>query len=67
VNKANLLRLFASSYKRSDILISDVKSSVTIDRTLATENAELNSKLWKFAGYEEPPSVELMVEEQARY
>jgi dTDP-4-dehydrorhamnose reductase len=67
VSKANLLRIFATSYKRSDILISDVKSAVTIDRTLATENEELNSKLWKFAGYEEPPSVEMMVEEQARY
>ena len=67
VSKANLLRIFAASYKRSDILISDVKSAVTIDRTLATENEELNSKLWKFAGYEEPPSVEMMVEEQARY
>jgi dTDP-4-dehydrorhamnose reductase len=67
VSKAKLLRLFAASYSRSDILISDVKSSVTIDRTLATENVELNSKLWKFAGYEEPPSIETMVEEQARY
>jgi dTDP-4-dehydrorhamnose reductase len=67
VSKANLLRLFASSYKRSDILISDVKSSVTIDRTLATENVALNSKLWKFAGYEEPPSVETMVQEQAKH
>jgi dTDP-4-dehydrorhamnose reductase len=67
VSKANLLRIFASSYKRSDILISDVKSSITIDRTLATENVALNSKLWKFAGYEEPPSVETMVEEQASH
>jgi dTDP-4-dehydrorhamnose reductase len=67
VSKANLLQLFASSYKRSDLVISDVKSAVTIDRTLATENEELNNKLWKFAGYEEPPTVELMVEEQARY
>jgi dTDP-4-dehydrorhamnose reductase len=67
VSKANLLRLFASSYKRSDILISDVKSSVTIDRTLATENVALNSKLWKLAGYEEPPSVETMVQEQVKH
>ena len=42
-------------------------SSPLIDRTLATENEELNNKLWKFAGYEEPPTVELMVEEQAKY
>lgn len=67
VSKANLLKLFASSYKRSDILISDVKSSVTIDRTLATENVALNSQLWKFAGYEEPPSIETMVQEQAKH
>lgn len=67
VSKADLLRIFAASYNRSDILITDTKSSVTIDRTLATENAELNRKLWNFAGYEEPPNVEMMVEEQARY
>jgi dTDP-4-dehydrorhamnose reductase len=67
VSKADLLRIFASSYNRSDISITDTKSSVTIDRTLATENTELNRKLWNFAGYEEPPSVEMMVEEQARY
>lgn len=67
VSKAELLRIFASSYSRSDISITDAKSSLTIDRTLATENEELNSKLWNFAGYEEPPSVEIMVEEQAKY
>jgi dTDP-4-dehydrorhamnose reductase len=67
VSKAGLLRIFAASYNRGDISIADTKSSVTIDRTLATENAELNHKLWSFAGYEEPPSVEMMVEEQARY
>ena len=67
VSKADLLRIFASSYNRSDISITDTKSSVTIDRTLATENTELNRKLWNFAGYEEPPSVEMMVEEQAKY
>lgn len=67
VSKADLLRIFAFSYKRSDILIADTKSSITIDRTLATENAELNRKLWNFAGYEEPPSIEMMVEEQASY
>jgi dTDP-4-dehydrorhamnose reductase len=67
VSKSDLLRIFASVYERGDVLISDVKSAVTIDRTLETENKELNSKLWSFAGYAEPPSVGLMVAEQARF
>ena len=67
VSKAQLLRIFAEVYGRRDIVINDTKSLETIDRTLATENREINKKLWEMAGYEEPPTVEKMVREQAEF
>ena len=67
VTKAELLRIFASSYDRSDININDVESAKTIDRTLTTENPETNSTLWKLAGYETPPTIKQMVEEQSKF
>ena len=67
VTKAELLRIFASSYNRSDITINDVESAKTIDRTLTTENPETNFILWKLAGYETPPTIKQMVEEQSNF
>lgn len=67
ITKAELLRIFAETYKRDDIKINDVLSSNTIDRTLATENAELSNRLWKLAGFENPPSIREMVLEQESY
>lgn len=67
VTKAELLRIFASSYNRSDITINDVESAKTIDRTLNTENPETNFALWKLAGYETLPTIKQMVEEQSKF
>lgn len=67
VTKSALLRMFASSYSRSDIAINDVESAKTLDRTLATENPEINLALWKLAGYETPPTINQMVEEQSKF
>jgi dTDP-4-dehydrorhamnose reductase len=67
VSKAQLLRIFAEVYGRPDVIINDTKSPETIDRTLATENKEINKKLWEMAGYEVPPTVEKMVREQAEF
>jgi dTDP-4-dehydrorhamnose reductase len=66
VSKANLLHIFAEVYNRPDITISDIKSQKSINRTLQTKNSELNSKLWKMAGYVTAPSVREMVIEQAK-
>jgi hypothetical protein len=38
-----------------------------IDRTLLTNNEELNQRIWKAAGYNEPPTIEHMVEELSEY
>jgi dTDP-4-dehydrorhamnose reductase len=65
VSKADLLRMFARAYNRGDVLISDYVTPNMIDRTLSTSDKEFNNNLWVQAGYEEPPTIEEMVFEQA--
>lgn len=68
ITKHDLLCCFAGCYGRSDIEITAVEAPVMIDRRLATENEELNDKLWKSAGYEMGSlRVEEMVEEMAAF
>lgn len=65
VNKAELLRIIAKAYGK-DIPVTDVEADVAVDRTLATNNPELNLKLWQAAGYDKPPTIEMMVEEMSQ-
>ena len=65
VTKAELLRIIAKHFKK-DIKITDVKAPESIDRTLSTNNPELNLKLWKAAGYDKPPTVDHMIEELSK-
>lgn len=64
VTKSELLRIIAKAYNR-DVKITDVESSEEIDRTLSTNNQELNLRLWEAAGYAKPPTIEQMVNELA--
>jgi len=66
VTKAELLNIFSSAYKRSDLKVLETNSSKTINRTLHTSNSELNSKIWSMAGYEISPTIKEMVLEQAQ-
>lgn len=68
ITKHELLCCFAKCYERGDIQITAADAQKVIDRTLATENQNLNKELWKNAGYEDgPPSVCRMVEELAAF
>lgn len=68
ITKHDLLRCLARCYERTDIEITGSEAPHTIDRRLATDNKELNAKLWKNAGYEDrPPTVPEMVEELAAF
>jgi dTDP-4-dehydrorhamnose reductase len=67
ITKAALLGVFAKELDRSDVTIQPVAAPTVIDRTLATAHAETNQALWTAAGYPEPPTVERMVSELARY
>jgi dTDP-4-dehydrorhamnose reductase len=67
VSKAEMLRVFANVYGREDLLISDVPAATVIDRTLSTNQPELNAALWTAAEYEHPPTVPEMIRELAAF
>lgn len=64
VTKAELLRIIAKAYGK-EIPVTDTEAPETVDRTLSTSNPDLNKKLWKAAGYDNPPTIEQMVEEMS--
>ena len=67
LTKARMLHEFAAAYQRPDIRIADVEAKSVIDRTLATNDAGLNRRLWEAAGYLQPPTVAEMIHEVARH
>lgn len=67
ITKADLLGLFASSYQRTDIHIRSGPSATAVDRTLGTNQPDVNVRLWHAAGYDTPPSMERMLDELASW
>jgi dTDP-4-dehydrorhamnose reductase len=67
IAKSDLLRAFASSYGRTDIIIDPVAAPTVVDRTLTTSQSSLNATVWRAAGYTQPPTVTQMVAEMADY
>lgn len=66
IRKYDLVRIFADCFSRGDVEIDPVEAPTVTDRTLKTENGELNRTLWQAAGYPEgPPTVQEMVKELA--
>lgn len=67
ITKADLLKSFAKDFGRDDIVVNSVEASRIIDRTLSTQNPELNAKVWQAAGYDKAPTIVEMVAELAEY
>lgn len=67
INKSDLLDCFAKEFVRMDIKINPVKAKKIINRILFTKNPDLNLKIWNFAGYDKPPTIEQMISELAEY
>ena len=67
LTKAEMLGAFARAYGRSDLDIQVTDAAVAVDRTLATNQVDLNRAVWQAAGYTEAPGVAQMVEETARF
>lgn len=67
ITKADLLKCFSKEYDRADLTINPVEAPKVIDRTLSTNNENVNLQIWEAAGYNEPPTVEAMVAELAGY
>lgn len=66
VTKAELLEIIAQVYNK-DIIIRPVEAPQSIDRTLSTNNSELNHKIWQSAGYNKPPTIKEMIEEMSQF
>jgi dTDP-4-dehydrorhamnose reductase len=67
VNKYQLLKLFSKTFGRPDIIIQKSKAEAKINRTLDTIYKNTNKELWKEMGYNNPPSIDLMIQELADY
>jgi len=67
LSKYELLRLFASAFRRDDITIEPTMADENIDRSLSTVNKIKNTELWVNAGYGKAPTIEFMVHELARW
>jgi dTDP-4-dehydrorhamnose reductase len=67
LSKAEILKIFALIYKRGDIKINERQVLPAQDRTLVTENPQINTRLWVASGYKTPPSIEVMISELASY
>ena len=67
LTKCEMLEEFARCFNRADIRINPTQAGVVIDRTLATNDEELNRRLWQAAGYASAPSVPRMIEELSAF
>lgn len=67
VTKAELLALLAEAFGRRDLRVVPVASGTPADRTLATLDPERNRRLWRGAGYDEPPAIATMARELAAW
>lgn len=66
-SKADMLKIFAKEFDRSDVKITSVGTPVLTDRTLATNFKGRNRQLWKSAGYNKIPTISEMIAELAKY
>ena len=67
ISKLELLNMFAHHFNRTDVLVEPFSTETACDRTLATENPQLNREIWRNAGYEQVPSIATMVREFAEF
>jgi dTDP-4-dehydrorhamnose reductase len=63
VSKAEMLEIFAEVFNRKDLQINNVKTDLSIDRTISTINTSQNKLIWEKAGYDEIPTVTEMLHE----
>lgn len=66
VTKAQMLKMFADTFCRTDIQIAELNTDIGVNRTLSTINPDINHDLWKQAGYFSIPSVLEMIQQCKR-
>lgn len=67
ITKSDLLKCLAENFHHQDITINPVEAPKVIDRTLFTENPEVNNELWQLVGYKTPPTIEQILKELSEY
>jgi dTDP-4-dehydrorhamnose reductase len=67
VTKAAMLKLFAETFNRKDIMINDINAHERIDRTISTINTSRNKELWIMAGYDKIPAIGDLIDEIKQY
>jgi dTDP-4-dehydrorhamnose reductase len=65
VTKHQLIQLIVQRLGRTDLTFQAIAPVHSVDRTLATNNPELNQKLWADAGYASVPSISALVQAMA--
>ena len=63
ISKFELVSLIARLANRVDLAVLGTLDANSVNRTLSTEYPDFNSMLWQSAGYEAPPTIEVMVGE----
>lgn len=63
ITKDNLLKSILKNEGKLDVKVNPIESSFQINRTLSTQNQNMNEKLWFSAGYQDIPTIEYLIEE----
>lgn len=63
LTKDQLVRGVLDELSRFDVRVESGLAREMIDRTLATENSDLNAELFRLAGYEQLPTIRQMIHE----
>jgi dTDP-4-dehydrorhamnose reductase len=67
VDKFSLVSTIAQNFNRHDLSINPIEAATAIDRTLRTSYGEVNAKLWSYGGYNQPPTIQHMIDEYAQW
>jgi len=67
LNKSDMLKIFAKTFSRTDISITDINANESIDRTINTINVERNRSIWESTGYKQLPTIEYMINQLKEY
>ena len=63
VSKCQLVELISRVFNRDDLKIVEKTTSVSVDRSLNSEDLTRNAHLWVASGYDVPPKIEDMIAE----
>jgi dTDP-4-dehydrorhamnose reductase len=63
VSKYELIKVIASYISERELEIKEVRTALTVDRSLSTLNQSRNMALWSNAGYDQLPAIQDMIAE----